>query len=32
MSSPNIASFMPALRAAAPWLAMQYRQPLNKIL
>jgi hypothetical protein len=23
ISSPNIASLMPALRAAAPWLAMQ---------
>src|SRR5215468_2543258 len=27
-SSPNIASVMPALRAEAVWLAMQYSQPL----
>src|SRR5258708_11741767 len=28
MSSPNIASVMPGLRAEAVWLAMQYSQPL----
>src|SRR6267143_6447077 len=28
MSSPNIASVMPALRAEAVWLATQYSQPL----
>src|SRR5258708_9664687 len=28
MSSPNIASVMPALRAEAVWLAIQYSQPL----
>src|SRR5215470_11115771 len=28
MSSPNIASVMPALRAEAVWLAMQYSHPL----
>src|SRR5215470_10771510 len=28
ISSPNIASVMPALRAEAVWLAMQYSQPL----
>jgi hypothetical protein len=31
ISSPNIASVIPALRAAAVWLAMQYSQPNDDI-